>query len=136
MLGRLVFLVSGAQLPVEEHSLPLHLVGREPRETEDAVARLVAGRPEWWQHYGGWLAALHPQAYRGVLHMAKAKKEKFGFDLEPLVETMGLDWVLDKLGVDRVVNELGPDPLIEHLEKTSKRLTPEQRRRLKRLGES
>jgi hypothetical protein len=100
------------------------------------VARLVAGRPELWQQYGGWLAALHPLAYRGVLHMAKAKREKFRFDLEPLVETMGLDWVLQKLGPERVLDQLGPDRVINQLEKMSKRLTPEQRRRLKRLVES
>jgi hypothetical protein len=63
VLGRLVLLVSGAQLPVEENSLPLHLVGKEPRQTEDAVARLVAGRRDLWQRYGGWLATLHPEAY-------------------------------------------------------------------------
>jgi hypothetical protein len=144
VLGRLVFLVSGTQLPVEENSLPLHLIGREPRETEEAVARLVAARPRLWQQYGGWLATLHPEAYQGVLHMARTTREKFDFDLEPLVETMGLDWVLQKLGVERVINQLGsdrvikqlgPDGIINQLEKMSKRLTPEQRRRLRRLVE-
>jgi hypothetical protein len=114
------------QVPVEENSLPLHLIGKEPRETEEAVAQFVAARPELWQLYGGWLATLHPEAYRGVLSMAKGTKEKFDFDLESLVETMGLDWVIQKLGVERVIGQLP-------VEQICAALTPRQRQQLKRL---
>jgi hypothetical protein len=51
-----VFWVSSIDLPVEEDSLPLHVLGREPPEIEREVARLVAERPDLQQRYGGWLA--------------------------------------------------------------------------------
>jgi hypothetical protein len=49
VLGRLVLLVSGTQLPVEENRLPLHLIGREPPELEEAVAQFVAARLDLWE---------------------------------------------------------------------------------------
>jgi hypothetical protein len=46
VLGRLVFLVSSIDLPVEADSLPLHIVGHEPLATERAVAQLVVEQPQ------------------------------------------------------------------------------------------
>jgi hypothetical protein len=115
-------------LPVEENSLPLHLIGIEPRATEEAVARLVASRAELWEQYSGWLATFHQRAYEGVRSMARTKKEKFEVSLEPLVETMGLDWVIQKLGPDRVIERLGAERIYAAL-------TPRQRKQLKRLLE-
>jgi hypothetical protein len=146
VLGRLVFLVSGTQLPVEENSLPLHVVGIEPPETEQAVARFVASRPELWEQYGGWLSAFHQGAYQGVLSMARTTRRKFEPTLEPLIETMGWDWLIEKLGADRVIEKLGADRVIERLgaervlEKLDTKtlcaaLTPRRRRELKRLLE-
>jgi hypothetical protein len=66
VLGHLVFLVSGRDLPVEQDSLPLHLIGREPPETERAVATFLAERPPWWEQYAEWLAAFHEDAYMFV----------------------------------------------------------------------
>jgi hypothetical protein len=63
LLGHPIFLVSGRELPVEEASLPSHLVARESAESEQAVACFVAERPELWELYGGWLGLLHCTAY-------------------------------------------------------------------------
>jgi hypothetical protein len=63
-VGHVVWLVSSIHLPVEEDSLPLHVVGQEPLDMERQVARLVAARPELQRHYGGWVASLHPAAWK------------------------------------------------------------------------
>jgi hypothetical protein len=106
-LGHLVWLVSSIDLPVEEDSLPLHLVGREPLETERQVARLVLERPELQQRYGGWVASLHPAAWKEVEAMAKAARRTLQIDLRPAIETLGLKHVLEQVGIGRVVNEVG-----------------------------
>lgn len=74
MLGWSLFLVSGTDLPVEEASLPMHLIARESGETEGAVARLVASSAALWERYGSWLASLHPAAYEEVQSMARQTK--------------------------------------------------------------
>jgi hypothetical protein len=154
VLGHPLLLVSGRELPVEEASLPLHLIAPEAGDSERAVARLVAGRPELWERYGGWLASLHPAAYEEVQGMARQTKRPFRLDLTPIVNTMGMDWVIEHLGAERVIEHLGARRVIEHLglkrvidEVGAKRvidelggvkqlwagLTPEQRRQLKQL---
>jgi hypothetical protein len=60
VLGRLVFLVSSIDLPVEADSLPLYIVGHEPLATERVVAQLVVEQPELQQRYGGWMRACTP----------------------------------------------------------------------------
>jgi hypothetical protein len=138
VIGHPVFLVSGMELPVEESSLPLHLVGKEPPTTEEAVARLVAGRADLWERYSAWLLTLHRAAYEGVQNMAKATKEKFQISLEPVIETMGLDWVIQQVGPERLIEQLGLKRFIDQLEREEKlraKLTPELRRKLKRLAE-
>ncbi len=114
-LGRAVLLVSGSELPVEEASLPLHLIAREPSESERAVAQLLAGRSELWERYGGWLASLHPAAFEEVENMTKATKRRSPIDLEPLVRSMGLKQVIDQLGSKRVIQELGAQRVIKDL---------------------
>jgi hypothetical protein len=137
VLGHPLFLVSGTDLPVEEASLPLHLVARESGETEQALARLVAGRPELWERYGGWLASLHPAAYEEVQGMARQSRQPLRLDLTPIVRTMGMDWVIRQLGAERVIEHLGAREVVQHLgvNRLWAELTPEQRRQLKRLAQ-
>jgi hypothetical protein len=115
VLGHLVWLVSSVDLPVEEDSLPLHLVGHEPPDTERQVARLVVERPELHRRYGGWLASLHPTAWREVEAMARATGKAPLIDLRPAIESLGLRYVLEQVGIDRVVAEVGAERLIEQL---------------------
>jgi hypothetical protein len=128
VMGHLVFLVSGVELPVDESCLPLHVVGKEPPATEAAVARLVAGRADLWERYSGWLLTLHRAAYEGVQNMAKRTKEKFQISLKPVIETMGLEWVLQQVGPERLIKLLKPKEIWAEL-------TPEQRAELKRLAQ-
>ena len=69
--------------------------------------------------------------------MARTTKGKFEPSLEPLIETMGWDWVIQKLGVQRLIDQLGADRVIEQLnaERICAALTPRKRQQLKRLLE-
>jgi hypothetical protein len=150
VLGRVVFLVSSVDLPVEVDSVPLHIVGREPLATEIEVARLVAERPLLQKHYGGWIATLHPAAWKEIEAMARTAKKELKIDLRPAIESLGLKRVLEQVGIERVVEAVGQAQLIEQLgsdrfveqfgKETVRRmsldqildaLTPEQRRQLK-----
>jgi hypothetical protein len=136
VLGHPVFLVSGRELPVEEASLPLHLISRESSASERAAARLVAGRGELWDRYSAWLASLHPALFEEVIDMAKRTREKPYPDLAPIVKMMGLDWVVEHLGAQKVLQVLGPKRYVEEAggaEKFLSGLSPEQREEFKRL---
>lgn len=123
------------RLAVKGPSLPLHLAARESGETEQALARLVAGQPQLWARYGGWLASLHPATYEEVKAMARQTTRPFRLDLTPIVQTMGMDWVIQQLGAERVIEHLGAKEVVQHLgvNRLWAELSPEQRRQLKRL---
>jgi hypothetical protein len=138
VLGHPVFLVSGRELPVEEARLSLHLVARESAETEQAVARLVAGRLELWERYGGWPTSLHPAASEEVRAMARQSTGPLRLNLPPIVESMGMEWssndwgpkrVMEQLGAKRVIEQLGPKRVIEQpggVDQLRSELTPER----------
>ena len=78
--------------------------------------------------------------------MARTAKKKFEPTLEPLIETMGWEWVIQKLGVERVIDQLGPKRVIDQLgagqvldlldhEQFRAAMTPRRRQTLKRLLE-
>jgi len=116
LLQRLVLLVSSIDLPVEADSLPLHVVGREPLATERQVAQLVLEQPALQQLYGGWLATLHPVAWKEILIMARTAGKKPLFDLRPAIDAFGLDFVLEQAGIDRLLEQAGADRLLEHVD--------------------
>jgi hypothetical protein len=143
ILGRQVFLISSADLPVEEDSLPLHLVGHEPLATELEVARLVLGQPELQKRYGGWVASLHPTAWKEVEAMAKTAGKGLQIDLRPAIETLGLGYVLEQVGIDRLIEQAGIERLLAKigdkdaikamgLDRVLAALSPAERRELKR----
>jgi hypothetical protein len=107
--------VSSVDLPVEEDSLPLHLVGRESPATERLVARLLLERRELRERYGGWLASLHPTAWREVEDMARTAGKKLELDLRPAIEYLGLARVIDQVGLDRVIEQVGIDRVIAQI---------------------
>jgi hypothetical protein len=115
VLGRLVFWVSSVDLPVEQDSLPLHVVGREPAATERQVAQLVLEEPGLLQLYGGWLASLHPTTWNEVEAMAKARSKGLNIDMRPAIEMLGLGYVLEQVGIDRVIEQVGLDRVIEQV---------------------
>jgi hypothetical protein len=125
-------------IPFKLASLPFHLITSEAGATETAVARLVAASVVVWERYGGWLASLHPAAYEEVLGMAKQTRRALRIDLNPIVKTMGMEWVIEQLGPKRVIEQLGPKRVIEQLggvKQLWEELSPEQRQELRRLLE-
>ncbi len=115
VLRHLIFLVSGRDLPIEEDSLPLHIVGSEPLETQRAVAAFVASRPELRNEYGGVLATLHPEAWKEVETMPGVKRKRFDFDINALVELVGMKRVVDAIGIANVIKEVGAKKVIEEI---------------------
>jgi hypothetical protein len=57
--------------------------------------------------------------------MAKTKRGGLDFDLQPIVEAMGMHKVIEKLGERQLVEEIGIDRILANL-------TPAQRRELRR----
>jgi hypothetical protein len=113
VLGRLVFLVSSIDLPVEPDSLPLHIVGQEPLVTERKVAQLVVEQPELQQLYGGWMASLHSSAWKEIEVMVRRTGKGLNIDLEAAIDAMGLDRIIDTVGIERVIEILGAKRVME-----------------------
>jgi hypothetical protein len=128
-------LVSTVDLPVDTDSLPLHIVGIEPPATERAVAELVGAAPELQQVYGGWMASLHPRAWKEIEAMVRKTGRSLKIDLEPAIEAMGLDRIIEQVGARRVIEEIGTRRFIEEIGVGDffANLSPTERRELKRL---
>jgi hypothetical protein len=142
-LRKPVFLVSSVDLPVDYDSLPLHIVGKEPAEKELAVVRFVLAQPALWKTFGGPLASLHSATIKELQAMARTVEKEFKFDMEPLIEYMGMDEVIKQIGLNRVIDQIGLDRVIDQigdkafiqrrgLDRFLASLTPAQRRELKR----
>lgn len=134
VLQRMVFLVSTVNLPVDEDSLPLHLLGKEPRATELAVGHFVAEQPALWQRYGAWLKVLHPATFQEIRAMARAAGRELKINWRAAIEEEGLDEFIRQVGLKRLVEEVGPKRVIEEmgLDWLLSQLTPAERRELKR----
>jgi hypothetical protein len=100
-------------LPVDEESLPLHVVGKEPPEVEKAVAELVVRQPALWQQYGGWLAGLHPEIWQEVRFMARTAGKKFQFDFRPAIQELGLENVIEQVGIKAIIDQIGIKRAVE-----------------------
>jgi hypothetical protein len=72
------------------------------------------------------------EIWKEVEAMAKRKRRGFDFDLEPLVETVGLKKVLDGFGDERVLEQMGAARVARLLgqEKFLSQLSAEERRQL------
>ena len=91
-----------------------------------------------WERYGGWLASLHPAVYKEVQGMARQSKRSLRLDLTPIVEIMGIEWVIEQVGAKQVIEHLGLKRVIDEVggvKQLWEELTPEQRRQLKRLAQ-
>jgi hypothetical protein len=126
-LGRCLFLVSNDMLPVDRESVPLHLVSRERKERQHDLIEQVLAEPSLRRAYIAWLLYLHPELWEEAERMAKTMKTplKREFDLNALIEHVGIKKVIDRLGLKRVLNEVG-------IERILNELSPEQREELRR----
>jgi hypothetical protein len=113
ILQRLLFLVSTVALPVDEDSIPLHVVGKEPPEKEKAVADLMVTQPALWQQYGSMFATLHPTIWEEVRFMARAAGKKLQFDFRPAIKHLGLNYVIEQVGIKPIIDEIGVKRAVE-----------------------
>ena len=90
--------------------MPLHLIAQESGETEQAMARLLAGRPELWEQHGGWLASLHPAAYEEARDMAKQSKQFRTPEMTPVVRALGIEWLFEHVGPEKLIELLNDRP--------------------------
>jgi hypothetical protein len=143
VLGHPCFLVSAADLPVDEDSLPLHLLGLEPLEQQVEVGQFVIEVSERLEAYGGLFAALHPAAWKEVKAMARTKRAGLQFDLRPIVEELGLEKLIEQIGKKEVIEQIGKKEVIKQIGKKDllaqmdvddilKNLPPAKRRELLR----
>ena len=134
VLQRPVFLVSRLDLPIEQDTLPLHVVGQEPRETELAVARFLLEHPALWRQYRAWLAALHVSTWQEVRVMARTKGEELTLDLRPLIKTMGKQEFIRQLDARGVLEDLGKELLRKvGIHQFVKQLDAAERQELRRI---
>jgi hypothetical protein len=125
VLGHPVIMLSIVDLAVNDDSLPLHVLGIEPMEQQIAVGQFLIEKAERLDAYGSQFATLHSAAWREVIAMAQSKRGGLEFDLQPIVEAMGMRKVIEKLGEKQLVEEIGIDRILANL-------TPAQRRELRR----
>jgi hypothetical protein len=139
LLRHPIFLVNSSRLPVQEDSLPLHLLGPGPVGAERQLIDLIAQRPTLWDEYSGWLGITHPDLWEEVLAMSKTKSRGFRLDLTPAIESLGIKEVVRQIGLDRVIAAIGPERVMAEVVRTQgtrailETLTPAQRRELKEL---
>jgi hypothetical protein len=114
-LGRVVFLVSARQLPVETESLPLHVLSREARDVEREMARLIIEQPSLWRSYGDVLATLHPAVLEELRAMVRTKKQEFKFHFEPIIDLLGMEEVVAQIGIKRLIDEVGLKRVVDEI---------------------
>jgi hypothetical protein len=138
LLEHPVYLVSRADLTVNDESVPLHILAREPADKEREVAALVASQPSLLRAYAESLATLHPQYTEELRNMAKTRTKTFGFNFEPLVEILGWEEVVRQLGRERLIQYFGEKKIVEQMdvERLLASLSPSQRREMKRRLEN
>jgi hypothetical protein len=95
--------------------LPLHVVGKEPRLTERQVVQFVLEQQNLQQLYGGWLASLHPAAWKEMEAMARSTGRKLNIDYQAAIDAMGLDRIIEQVGLERVIEQVGIDRVIEQV---------------------
>jgi hypothetical protein len=107
-------------LPVERDSVPLHLVSREPVDSERALLREVVAQPGFWQLYGAWLGYLHPAIWEEARRMAQlsgveATPNFPTGDIQIFIDFFGLKRVIDRIGLKRVVDEVGLKRVVDEV---------------------
>lgn len=113
LLGRLIFLVNGEELPVETDSLPFHILEPETTEREQAIARVLIDQPNLLPTLGNWVLSLHPALLREITKMARTKQ--LNPKIKPLVEFLGIDEVAKQLSDDKEIPDADKENLARRL---------------------
>jgi hypothetical protein len=109
--GHPVWLVSYHDVPVEEDTIPLHLLDWEPPAPR-LLGELVVQRQELVERFASWLRALQPGLWEEIRHMASTAKDRPIIDWEAVGKIANLEEVLRLIPPERVSQVLGIDRLI------------------------
>jgi hypothetical protein len=112
VLGHPVFLVSTADLPVDDYSLPLHVLAAEPPAREREVGEFLTATEERLAAYGGVFSVFHQATWREVKAMAQRSRRTLTIDISPVVETLGLEEVIRQIGKDNIIRRIGKESFI------------------------
>jgi len=115
VLGHPVFLVSTVDLPVDEESLPLHVLAAEPPAREREVGQFLLAMEERLAVYGGPFSVFHQATWREVEIMARRTRESLTIDISPVVETLGLGEVIRQIGEENVIRQIGEENVIRQI---------------------
>ena len=116
-LGYPCLLVSIVDLPVDEDSLPLHVLAVEPEEKERAVGRFLVEQPKRLYTYGGVFATFHSRAWKEFSTMAKSVRKRLEIDFRPAIETLGLDMLIEQIGKKELIEQIGKKEFLEQIGK-------------------
>lgn len=133
ILHRPLFLIDSRNVPVDRETVPIHLVGEESTEIDEALARVIVDEPDYWERYSQLLSVLHPQIWKEAKQMARSKKKPDGFDMTPLIEEVGLEKYLEAVTVEDVIDTVGAKKIAKGLgiERFLASLSAEDRQKLK-----
>jgi hypothetical protein len=119
VFGHPFWLVSYRDVPVEEDTIPLHLLDREP-DVPLALGKLIVSRQELLQRFAMWLHALQPGLWEEIRAMASTATgiidwEALGktTDLYEVIRILPPEGVIQVLGVQRAVEAIGLPKVIE-----------------------
>ena len=128
-LDRDVFLVSGADVPVELDNVPLHILRQESLEKQLAVGKLVVQDQSLLERYAPYLETFHPEVLKELQVMARTAGHPFKLNMPAIIEVFGLEEVVKQVGMDRVIEQVRKQ---KGLAKLVRQLSPAERIELKR----
>ena len=137
--GYRTYLLAYRDAPVEEDTVPLHLLTQEPGRLR-ALGDLMARRRELLDAFAEWLRTLQPALWKEVRNMATSKGPIFDWaaigqhsdlagavpHIEPrrvleqmgigkAVELIGVRGMVEQFGVARIVDEVGMERVIQEI---------------------
>jgi hypothetical protein len=110
--GHPVWLLAYRDAAVEEDTIPLHLLDREPGAPV-SLGKVVLKREELLRRFAGWLYALQPGLWKEIRQMASTSKSDSIIDWEAVGEIANLEEVIPHLSPERVIAVLGVQRAIE-----------------------
>jgi hypothetical protein len=115
VLERPVFLVSGRVLPVERDSVAAHALTRDVSFVRQTVLPILDQNPELLPMYGGVIVGLHRTLTEEMNAMARRHGQEPIFDVDAVVELIGLRPLLEQIGLKRVVDEVGVKRVVDEV---------------------
>jgi hypothetical protein len=110
-----LWVVSGAELPLEAESVPFHLLEIPAPDHGLSIARLIAQQPALWDMYTQFLGSLHPEILQEIAAMGRTSKKGPQFHLKPLAQLLGMREVIQQLGLKEIIAEAGVKKVIDEV---------------------